>query len=33
MLRLTLPVKDSVKPRRVQIDTQMEDQKQLAGVR
>jgi HSP20 family protein len=33
MLRLTLPLKDSVKPRRVQIETQMEDQKQLAGVR
>jgi HSP20 family protein len=31
MLRLTLPLKESVKPRRVQIDTQMEDQKQLAG--
>jgi HSP20 family protein len=33
MLRLTLPLKDSVKPRRVQIATQGEDQKQLAGVR
>jgi HSP20 family protein len=33
MLRLTLPLKESVKPRRVQIDTQMEDQKQLTGVR
>ena len=33
MLRLTLPLKESVKPRRVQIETQMEDQKQLAGVR
>jgi HSP20 family protein len=33
MLRLTLPLKDSVKPRRVQIETQVEDQKQLAGVR
>ena len=31
MLRLTLPLKESVKPRRVQIDTQMEDSKQLAG--
>jgi HSP20 family protein len=31
MLRLTLPLKDSVKPRRVQIETQVEDQKQLAG--
>lgn len=33
MLRLTLPLKESVKPRRVQIETQMEDQKQLTGVR
>ena len=33
MLRLTLPLKDSIKPRRVQIDTQVEDQKQLAGAR
>ena len=33
MLRLTLPLKESVKPRRVQIDTQVEDQKQLTGVR
>jgi HSP20 family protein len=33
MLRLTLPLKDSVKPRRVQIETQVEDQKQLAGAR
>jgi HSP20 family protein len=33
MLRLTLPLKDSVKPRRVQIETQVEDRKQLAGVR
>ena len=32
MLRLTLPLKESVKPRRVQIE-QVEDQKQLAGVR
>jgi HSP20 family protein len=31
MLRLTLPLKESVKPRRVQIETQTEDQKQLAG--
>jgi HSP20 family protein len=31
MLRLTLPLKDSVKPRRVKIETQAEDQKQLAG--
>jgi len=33
MLRLTLPLKESVKPRRVQIETQAEDHKQLAGVR
>ena len=33
MLRLTLPVKDSVKPRRIQIETQAEDQKQLVGAR
>ena len=33
MLRLTLPVKESVKPRRVQIETQAEDQKQLVGAR
>ncbi len=33
MLRLTLPLKESVKPRRIQIATQAEDQKQLAGAR
>jgi HSP20 family protein len=33
MLRLTVPLKESVKPRRIQIETQMEDQKQLAGAR
>jgi HSP20 family protein len=33
MLRLTLPLKESVKPRRIQIETQAEDQKQLAGAR
>ena len=33
MLRLTLPLKESVKPRRIQIETQVEDQKQLAGMR
>ena len=33
MLRLTLPLKDSVKPRRVQIETQVENQNQLTGVR
>jgi hypothetical protein len=32
MLRLTLPLKESVKPRRVQIETHIEDQKQLEGV-
>jgi HSP20 family protein len=31
MLRLTLPLKESVKPRRVQIETQLDDQKQLSG--
>ena len=31
MLRLTLPLKDSVKPRRVQIETQDEGQKQLTA--
>src|SRR4029450_11369095 len=33
MLRLTLPLKDSVKPRRIQIETQAEDHKQLMGSR
>ena len=33
MLRLTLPLKDSVKPRRVQIETEAEDQKRLVGTR
>ena len=33
MLRLTLPLKDSVKPRRVQIETEAEEHKQLAGAR
>ena len=31
MLRLTLPLKESVKPRRVQIETQPEEQRHLAG--
>ena len=31
MLRLTLPLKESVKPRRIEIETQPEEQKQLAG--
>ena len=33
MLRLTVPLKDSVKPRRVRIETQAEDAKQLVGAR
>ena len=33
MLRLTLPLKESVKPRRIQIETKVEDQKQLVGSR
>jgi HSP20 family protein len=33
MLRLTLPLKENVKPRRIKIETQGEDQKQLTGVR
>ena len=33
MLRLMLPLKESVKPRRIQIETQVEDRKQLAGAR
>ena len=33
MLRLTLPLKDSVKPRRIQIDTEAEDQKRLTAAR
>ena len=33
MLRLTLPLKESIKPRRVQIETAAEDQKQLVGAR
>jgi HSP20 family protein len=33
MLRLTLPLKDSVKPRRVSIETQPEDLKQLVGAK
>jgi HSP20 family protein len=32
MLRLTVPLKESVKPRRIQIET-VEDQKQLVGAR
>ena len=33
MLRLTVPLKDSVKPRRIQIETDVEDQKRLVGAR
>ena len=33
MLRLTLPLKDSVKPRRVEIETEAEGHKQLMGAR
>jgi hypothetical protein len=33
MLRLTLPLKESVKPRRIQIEAHSEDQKQLTGAR
>jgi HSP20 family protein len=31
MLRLALPIKDSVKPRRIEIKTQHEDQRQLTA--
>jgi HSP20 family protein len=33
MLRLTIPLKDSVKPRRVQIEMEAEDQKRLVGAK
>ena len=33
MLRLTLPLKESVKPRRVQIETHPDEQQQLTGTR
>ena len=33
MLRLTLPLKERVKPRRVEIETHLEEQKQLTGAR
>ena len=33
MLRLTVPLKESVKPRRIQIQTEVEDQKRLVGAR
>ena len=32
MLHLTVPLKESVKPRRIQIDTEAEDQKRLTAV-
>ena len=31
MLRLTLPIKESVRPRRIQIETHPEEKRQLAG--
>jgi HSP20 family protein len=33
MLRLTVPLKESVKPRRIQIETEGEDRKRLVGAR
>ena len=33
MLRLTIPLKESVKPRRIPIEGQAEEHKQLAGAR
>jgi HSP20 family protein len=33
MLRLTVPLKESVKPRRIQIETEVEDQTRLVGAR
>ena len=33
MLRLMVPLKESVRPRRIQIDTTMENQKQLVGAK
>jgi len=33
MLQLMLPLRESVKPRRIRIETQVEDQKQLVGAR
>jgi HSP20 family protein len=33
MLRLTLPLKDSIKPRRIQIESQAENGRQLVGVK
>jgi HSP20 family protein len=33
MLRLTVPLKESVKPRRIQIETEFEDQKRLVSAK
>jgi HSP20 family protein len=33
MLRLAVPLKESVKPRRIQIETDAEDQKRLVGTK
>jgi HSP20 family protein len=33
MLRLMVPLKERVKPRRIQIETEVEDQKRLVGAR
>jgi HSP20 family protein len=33
MLRLSVPFKESVRPRRIQIETEVEDQKRLVGAR
>jgi HSP20 family protein len=33
LLQLTIPLKESVKPRRIQIETSADDQKQLVGTR
>lgn len=33
MLRLTVPLKESVRPRRIQIETEVEDQKRLVGAK
>ena len=33
MLRLTVPLKESIKPRRIQIETEAEDQKRLVGTK
>ena len=33
MLRLTVPLKESVRPRRIPIETEVEDQKRLVGAK